>query len=137
MTVESWDPRGGAVTLSAAVRTRLLQAGRNFDAPNFGLEQQEVRDLAPVARQARRGRPGIDWTIAAEPLSDSDLIALVRLFTLAESRLAGWESGDASPVVPLVAVLKRRGSYPADLTAWIKANSDNRFLPHGNLMDRL
>ena len=40
-------------------------------------------------------------------------------------------------MIPLVRELKRRGAYPAELTAWIKANTDNRFLPYGNLMDRL
>jgi hypothetical protein len=137
MTVESWDPSAGSVMLTEAMLARLLQASKNLDEPDFGFDPQEIRKLAPVARQARRGRPGVDWVAIAERLADADLVALVRLFTLAESRLAGWESADGSPVVPLVAVLNRRGSRPADLTGWIKANSDNRFLPHGNLMDRL
>ena len=53
-----------------------------------------------------------------------------RLFTL-------LASVSFAPVIPLVAELKRRGDYPNDLTAWIKANTDNRFLPYGSLMDRL
>ena len=42
-----------------------------------------------------------------------------------------------SAVVKLVRVLKQRGEMTPELTSWIKANSDNRFLPHGDLMDRL
>jgi hypothetical protein len=137
MTVESWDPGAASTALTEPRLSRLLEAARHPDAADFGLGADEIRDLAPVARQARRGRPGADWAAAAAALADGDLVALVRFFTLAEARLAGWEARDASPVVPLAALLKRRGAYPADLTAWIKANSDNRFLPHGNLMDRL
>jgi hypothetical protein len=137
MTVESWDPGAASTALTEQRLARLLEAARQSDTADFGLGVGEVRDLAPVSRQARRGKPGADWAAAAAGLSDDDLVALVRFFTLAEARLGGWEARDASPVVPLVAVLKRRGAYPADLTAWIKANSDNRFLPHGNLMDRL
>ncbi len=73
----------------------------------------------------------------AKGLGDDEVVALIRLFTMAESALPGWKAGDASPVIPLAAVLKQRGSYPADLTAWIRAHSDNRFLPYGNLMNRL
>lgn len=137
MTVESWDPGAGAAAVTEARLARLLQAAQRLEAPDFALTPDEIRDLAPLARQARRGRPGADWTATAEGLADRDLIALVRLFTLAESRLSGWEARDASPVVPLAAQLKRRGAWPPDLTPWIRANSDNRFLPHGNLLDRL
>jgi hypothetical protein len=136
MTVESWDPNSANV-LTAIRLGRLLEAARSLDQPDFGLDVEQARALAPVVRQARGSKPGVDWAAAAEPLEDDDIVALIRLFTLAEPRLPGWESGDASPVVPLTALLKRRGAYPADLTAWIKANTDNRFLPHGNLMDRL
>jgi hypothetical protein len=137
MTVENWNPRAPSASLTERQLERLLQAAGRLDTPDFGLTTEEIRELAPVARHARRAKPGADWTAAAAALSDDDLVALVRFFTLAESRLAGWEARDASPVVPLAALLKRRGTYPPDLTSWIKANSDNRFLPHGNLMDRL
>jgi hypothetical protein len=136
MTVESWDPSGSGV-LTPPRLAHLLEAARSLEQPDFGLDAEQARALAPVVRQARRAKPGVDWSAAAESLGDDDVVALIRLFTLAEPRLPGWESGDASPVVPLTALLKRRGTYPADLTAWIKANTDNRFLPHGNLMDRL
>ena len=47
------------------------------------------------------------------------------------------EAGAQSPVIALAAELRRRHAYPDDFTAWIKAHSSNRFLPHGNLMDKL
>jgi len=39
--------------------------------------------------------------------------------------------------VALARVLKKRKAMPADLTPWIKANTTNKFLPHGDLMDLL
>jgi len=75
--------------------------------------------------------------VVADDLTDAQLLDLIRLFTLAEQQLPGWEAGAASPVVPLAALLRKRGGYPADLNAWIKSHSRNRFLPYGNLMDRL
>ena len=137
MAVESWDPSGARTGLTTDRLDRLLQASRLLDEPRFGLDIQSTGELAPLARHSARSRQGVDWAKAGENLSDDEVIALIRLFTLAESAFSGWEAGDASPVIPLAALLKRRGSYPTDLTAWIRTNSDNRFLPYGNLMDRL
>jgi len=136
VTVERWDPAGAAAGLTPQKLERLLEASRHLDEPRFGLGEAAA-ELAPLARQATGSRLGADWAETAEGLADDEVVALIRLFTLAESALPGWEAGDASPVIPLAAVLKRRGSYPGDLTGWIRANSDNRFLPYGNLMNRL
>ena len=136
VAVESWDP-GSAPELTPEKLERLMGASRRLQEPRFGLDAGAAGELAPLARHCRGGGRGVDWTEAAQQLPDNDIVALIRLFTLAESALSGWEAGDASPVIPLAALLKQRGSYPPDLTGWIKANSDNRFLPYGNLMDRL
>jgi hypothetical protein len=40
-------------------------------------------------------------------------------------------------VIAIVRELRHRGSYPKELTAWIKAHTTNRFLPYGSLADRL
>lgn len=134
MSVENWDPRASAsARLTAPMLAQLLAAAERLDEPRFGLDSEAAAALAPLARQG----DGVDWAEAGSSLDDAQLIALIRLFARAESALAGWESGDASPVIPLARELKRRGRYPGDLTAWIRAHSDNRFLPYGNLMDRL
>jgi hypothetical protein len=70
-------------------------------------------------------------------LADAQLVQLTKFFTLAEMQLPGWEALARSPVIPIVAELRRRGCYPGDLTAWIKAHTTNRFLPYGSLLDRL
>ena len=132
MSVEPFDPGAFALQLTAEVIDELLTAAANLEAADFGLSRERVADLAVVARH----EAGCDWAAAAAALESARLIELIRLFTLAE-RLPGWEAGARSPVIPLAAELKKRGEFPADLTAWIKSRTDNRFLPYGSLMDRL
>ena len=132
MSVGSFDPTAAAPAIDAEMMTTLLDAAALPDVDDFGLDQVTVKRLASSVRQDAQA-----WQSAAETLADEQLIALVRFFTLAEGRLAGWDLGAKSPVIPLVRLLKKRGGYPTDLTGWIKSNSDNRFLPHGSLMDRL
>ncbi len=132
MSVEPFDPSALALKLDADVLEELASAATKLDETDFGLARERVSALAAVARQDAKS----DWQAAAGELDSDRLIALIRLYTLAE-RLPGWEAGPRSPVIPLAAELKKRGDYPDDLTAWIKANTDNRFLPYGSLMDRL
>ena len=62
---------------------------------------------------------------------------MVKCFTVAEMRLPGWEAGAHSPVIAIVAELRRRKAHPKGLTAWIKAHTTNRFLAARELLDRL
>lgn len=132
MSVDSFDPSALALKLDDGVLRELLEAAGKLETERFGLAPERVAALAGVARH----QDAVDWKAAAAGLDSGDLLALVRLFTLAE-RLPGWEAGARSPVIPIVQTLKSRGDYPDDLTAWIKANTDNRFLPYGSLLDRL
>ncbi len=132
MSVESFDPSALTLKLDAAVLEELLAAADNLDSADFGLERERVVALAAAARH----EGAVDWQSAAAGLGSEQVVALARFFTLAE-RLPGWEAGATSPVIVLASVLKRRGDYPDELTAWIKAHTDNRFLPYGSLMDRL
>ncbi|MDB4151514.1 hypothetical protein N9740_08470 [Pseudomonadales bacterium] len=73
------------------------------------------------------------WQVATA-LSDEELIGLVRFFTLAEMQLPGWDGGKQSPVIYLVRILKQRGAFTPMLRQWVKANTDNRYLPNGALL---
>ena len=112
---------------------QFIAAAAQLEAPEFGLGADEVARLAAFARQS----PATDWGSAAENLTSGEVVSLIRLFTLAEGRFANWEAGANSPVIVLARLLKTRDAYPADLTGWIKANTENRFLPYGSLLDRL
>ncbi|MCZ6617474.1 MAG: hypothetical protein O7E57_05025 [Gammaproteobacteria bacterium] len=118
--------------MSDKIIGQFLVASGMLGEPEFGLEEGEVAALAPLARCG-----SADWAAASEGLGDAEVIALIRLFTLAEEAFALWDAGAKSPVIPLAAQLKKRGVYPDDLTAWIKAHTGNRFLPYGSLLDRL
>lgn len=74
-----------------------------------------------------------DW-IAADGLDDDELISLIRFFTLAEMQLPGWDGGRLSPVIYLVTILKQRSAFDSELRRWIKANTDNRYLPNGAVL---
>jgi hypothetical protein len=127
-----WQPDVHGVTLSAALLDRLARAAAALDAPALGLEPDEVVRFAAVMRHSAS-----DWTALLTGQSDAALVRLAKFFTLAEMQLAGWEALARSPVIPIVAELRRRKQYPQDLTAWIKAHTNNRFLPYGSLLDRL
>ena len=127
-----WQPNVHGVTLNAALLARLTRAADSLDVQAFGLTTDEVVEFASVMRH-----PAADWTPLLADQPDAVLVQLVRFFTLAEMQLTGWEALGHSPVIPIVAELRRRKSYPHELTAWIKAHTNNRFLPYGNLLDRL
>ena len=65
------------------------------------------------------------------------LIAWLKALVLAEEGVAGCDAGPRSPAIRIARLLRARGDYPQDLTAWIKAHSSNRFLPYGSLQDQL
>ena len=138
MTVGSFDPskKNSTSEVNEADLAEFTRASQALDQADFDLDELAIARLAPLARHAPGGG-GVDWCQVVDSIEDVSIVALIRLFTLAETRLAGWESGAKSPVVALAAVLRKRDAYPKDLTKWIKANSSNRFLPYGSLMDRL
>lgn len=108
------------------------KAAAQLDAVGFGLDAAECARLVPWMTAA----PTV-WEAAADGAGTDEIVAWIRFFTLAEAKLAGFEAGAKSPVVPLARVLRQRGEHTADLTRWIKAHTSNRFLPHGSVMDRL
>ena len=65
------------------------------------------------------------------------LVAWLKVLVLAEETIPGCDLGARSPAIAIARLLRARGDYPPDLTAWIKSASSNRFLPYGSLLDRL
>ncbi len=65
------------------------------------------------------------------------LVGWLRALVLAEAAMPGGDSGARSPAIDIARLLRGRGDYPADLTAWIRSVSSNRYLPYGSLLDRL
>jgi len=129
-SVGVWQP--DEVPLTADLLVRLSDSSEFVDEPTLGLSSDEIAKWAGVMKV-----PAQAWAPLLAAESDARLVRLVKFFTVAEMRLPGWEAGARSPVIRIVAELRRRNAYPKELTAWIKANTTNRFLPYGSLAERL
>jgi hypothetical protein len=137
MSVGTWQPQPPPIDITPALLDRLIAAGSQLPddgsaTPDaLGFSGDDASRHAALMRQ-----PAEVWQRAVAGRADDELIALVRFFTVAE-QLPGWQAGAASPVIPIAGELRARGSYPPALTRWIRAVSDNRFLPYGSVLDRL
>lgn len=105
-----------------------VMAEANSEKLAEALEEKAIREDAGIMKQ-----PTEAWQ-AAVSLTDAELVALIRFFTLAEMQLDGWYGGKESPVIPLVRILKERGGFTTELRKWVKANTDNRYLPYGSVL---
>ena len=137
MAVDTFDPQQfdpssskGSLDTALVDRAVLCALAQPVAGTELSLTSEEVFALAPLVVHA-------GWLDAGQELTSDSLVALIRLFTLGEGQFSTWQAGAKSAVVKLVWVLKQRGEMTPELTRWIKANTGNRFLPHGDLMDRL
>ena len=133
MSIDTWEPSNPdpEFSIDRAVLREFIQLSRNdqlMQLPNR-LSPEVCDQQRPLMRLPRE-----TWTKAAADFNNEELLHLVRFFTVAEQMLDGWEAAEKSPVIWLVRELRRRKAPPdRDLLLWIKANSDNRFLPNGAL----
>jgi hypothetical protein len=129
MAIGTWEPEKSP-QIDLEKLTRLVGVTANIDFRNLsGTLPGEIieSDKWLMKCQAK------DWK-AAEGLNNDGLISLIRLFTLAEKQLPGWDGGKLSPVIYLVRILKQRSGFEAELRRWIKSNTDNRYLPNGAVL---
>ena len=132
MPVGTWDPKKGVE------KERRLVSGEDLSRC-VSAARQVAESVSPVALAGAGLEPFLmsldeDAWAAAGSLGSRDLIALVRLFTLAEKQVPGWGAGKNSPVIPLVKFLRKRGEFEPELRKWIRANTDNRYLPYGSAL---
>ena len=130
MTVDTFDPGALSAPMDETAVSDACRAGLACDGETLALSELDVRRLAPLVTHA-------GWAERAGSLDDAQLVALIRLFTLGERDFGGWQAGEKSAVVPLVRELKSRGVFTTELSRWVKAHTDNKFLPHGSLADLL
>lgn len=135
MSLGNWDPATDqakhSVTIEAAMLKRFISISQQdlLEQLDSQLSSQELQLQADIMQLDKD-----IWTSLAQSFSDDELMHLMRFFTVAE-KLSGWEAGANSPVIWLGKVLKKRGTgINRELTLWIKANSDNQFIPHGALL---
>lgn len=136
MSLGSWNPADGSQTLAYQVDPALLRRCADFACTDnwASLESWTQANLPGSAAQMMK----LDAHSWQQPLHDLDndtLLQLVRFFTVAEQLLPDWHGGDQSPVIWISRTLKKRcAPLSRDLVLWIKANSDNRFLPNGPIL---
>ena len=134
MAVDTFDPGALDNPMDDAAWRDLCAYASDMaadDIEQLTLSELEVARYAPLANHP-------DWLQKAQEIEeDATLRGLIQVFTLGEMQYPSWAAGDKSPVIALVKELKRRGAYDPAITRWIKANTTNKFLPHGSLMDRL
>ena len=127
MSVGAWEP---SVALGPEHAEALDAAAAESQATGF------ERSVATLLRQVV-GAEGAARRAFFEARESTRLVGWLRVLTLAETAIPGCDAGAKSPVIDIARLLRARGDYPAELTAWIKSVSKNRFLPYGSLMDRL
>lgn len=131
-TSGSWDPSSGTSTGAqrpddATLRRFVAIAQRGALDRLDGELDAETR-----ARAGMMTLPESEWREILGDYSESELLDLMRFFTCAEMQLPGWRAGEKSPVIAINRILKSRGCKPGrEMLQWIRANSDNRFLPNG------
>ena len=133
MTVDSWTPDSSqrSVNIDRGFLRRcitLTKRGELEQLPKL-ISPEEQRQHSAIIRL-----PESEWSAALADLSSDDLILLIRFFVRAEILLPGWEAGNKSPAIWANKLLKSRGErLSQDELLWIRANTDNRFIPNGSL----
>ena len=122
MSLGAWEP---SVALGAEHVTALDAAAERLGSA----DATRLRQVVAADAHARAA--------FFQARESTQLVGWLRALTLAEAEIPGCDGGAKSPVIDIARLLRERGDYPADLTAWIRSVSKNRFLPYGSLMDRL
>lgn len=128
MAVGVWEPDKDQPTQAISSDLLVRFAAVDEDATGAALEEA--------------GLAGENWVMSlenaaweiADSLGTDELVHLIRLFTLLEMNVPGWDAGKQSPVIPLVRILRDRGVFEPALRKWIKANTKNRYLPYGSAL---
>jgi hypothetical protein len=133
MAIGSWTPEKEKDTLS--IDTQWLQQcialSRSdklelLPAPFSEQEQQKYAVFMRVAPE--------QWQAAVADFSNDELVDLIRFFTRADKLISGWDAGKESPAIWINKALRKRGEkLSRDMLLWIRANTDNRFIPNGGL----
>ncbi len=125
--VGAWEPPARLGDTHARTLDGIVVVDGRLDVDDT--KARRLREIANAGSHA--------WSGFFAERSSQRLIEWLRVLTLAEEMVSGCDTGAKSPVIVLARLLRERGDYPAELTAWIRSVSSNRFLPYGSLMDRL
>jgi hypothetical protein len=126
VSVDSWQPVNKLDQISSEQLARLLTLSEGQPQEcDLTSDSDWIQPLAQVE--------GKIWQQVAAQLTPLQLKQLIGLFTLAEQQ-GGWSLGERSAVIPLFKLLRKEQGVDRELVQWVKAHSDNKFLPFGPLL---
>jgi len=126
MTVDSWQPTPVTNDINPDQFAKLLDLASEFQpGQNFTPESNWIQPIARIE--------GAIWQNTVQDLSENQLIQLIKLLTSLETQ-ENWDLADKSPVIAIFKVYKKKAGVNRELVQWVKANSDNKYLPFGPLL---
>ncbi len=114
--------------IDPAVLAHLIDVGQTEDFAR--LESLWSAGQLPRQGDLMRLRPQ-SWFEVANRLPVEEVVALIKALTLAEKILPDWKAGSVSPVIWLYRKLMEHDATTASLFDWVRAHTDNPFLPDG------
>jgi len=126
VSVDSWQPITPPNQINDEQLARLLNLNQG-QAQEYDLtsDLDWIQPLAQVDAKI--------WQQLAPKLTFDQIQQLIEIFTLAEQQ-GSWSLGEKSSVIPLFKILKKAKGVDRELVKWVKAHTDNKFLPFGPLL---
>ena len=128
MSVGSWQPEPQSLNTLNQEQVNPLLEKLAADNGSLAWVAESVDWVEPLAKADKKA-----WTELSASLKATQLIPLIRFFTLVEKE-QNWDLGDKSPVIPLFKQLKKSEGLDRELVQWVKSHTDNKFLPFGPLL---
>lgn len=126
MSVDSWQPINKPKELSPEQLSQLLAlASGQPKECDLTSELEFIQPLAHLEPQK--------WEEIAPSLGITEQKHLICLFTLAEQQ-GNWHLAERSPVIPLFKAMRKQHGIDKPLVQWVKAHTENKFLPFGPLL---
>jgi len=129
MSIGSWEPTQ-SISLNQADLEQLLALtdGQILDIQNQ-FDSAFFNRIKPLMKQNLTF-----WKTNIDSLNEIQLSQLMKVFTLLEVKVDDFACLDKSPVIWIGKILKSRKAFPEKhIIDWLKANTDNKFIPHGSL----
>jgi hypothetical protein len=128
MTTEYWSPASSDEGLPINALHTALEIMLNESFPSAAPEKVS-------ALKTWMSKPYSLWTETLANFDVEQLSTLVRFFTLAEATWSDWPGGDKNPAIWCCRELKKHQAFPdKTFIEWIRNNTDNRFIPYGNVL---
>ncbi len=126
MSVDSWQPIQAPSTLDESDLNKLVTLAHDFNVDTDLTAQ--LSWIQPLAHADNK-----IWALSIQNIPQQPLIELIRMLTVLEETQA-WGLAEKSPVIALFKQLRKIAGIDKPLVQWVKAHSDNKFLPFGPLL---